>query len=111
MNDPTARSFPTAEVERRLRVVLDRLSGAASVLRPSWEPLLDSLVVVGTVVVLEDLFPGCRLPPDKVVKKGGYFSVDEAIGDMVPRIRDVVNKSKEGNANEQGPLQGSRTGR
>ena len=82
--------FPTEEVERRLRVELEKIAEDAEIMRPKWEPLLDSQRVVGTVLVLEDLLPGCKIPPDKVVRKGGYSSVDEAINDMLDRIERVV---------------------
>ena len=85
----TAPAFPAAEVRRRLRVELQKIADDASVLRPEWEPLLDSKRVVGTVLVIEDLFPGVKVPPDKVVRKGGYNSVDEAIKDMLERIKRV----------------------
>ncbi len=87
--EPTAAPvFPEVEVRRRLRVELDKIAAVGSVLRPEWEPLLDSKRVVGTVFVLEDLFP-FKIPPDKVVRKGGYNSVDEAIEDMIGRIKRV----------------------
>lgn len=85
-----ASVFPAAEVERRLRIELEKIAKQASKLRPEWVPLLDSKRVVGTVLVIEDLFPGIRIPPDKVVPKGGYNSVDEAIEDMLGRIKRVL---------------------
>jgi hypothetical protein len=91
-----APAFPAAEVKRRLRAELQKIVEDASVLRPEWEPLLDSKRVVGTVLVIEDLFPSCKVPPDKVVRKGGYNSVDEALDDMLGRIERVVaERSKE----------------
>jgi hypothetical protein len=91
----TALAFPAAEVERRLRVALQKIADDASVLRPEWEPLLDSKRVVGTVLVIEDLFPGIKIRPDKVVRKGGYNAVDGALDDMLPRIeREVAERSK-----------------
>jgi len=81
--------FPVAEVERRLRVELEKIAKQAAKLRPEWVPLLDSKRVVGTVLVIEDLFPGIKIPPDKVVRKGGYNSVDEAIKDMLERIKRI----------------------
>lgn len=88
---PTAApAFPAAEVKRRLRVELQKIADDASVLRPEWEPLLDSKRVVGTVLLIENLFPSIKIPPDKVVRKGGYNSVDEAIDDMLGRIERVV---------------------
>ena len=80
--------FPAPEVERRLRVDLQKIANDASILRPEWVPLLDSKRVVGTVLTIENLFP-FKLPPDKVVRKGGYNSVDDAINDMLGRIKDI----------------------
>lgn len=77
--------FPAAEVKRRLLIELQKIAEQGAVLRPEWEPLLDSKRVVGTVLVLEDLFP-FKIPPDKVVQKGGYTTVDDAINDMINRI-------------------------
>ncbi len=85
-------AFPAAEVERRLRIELTKISDEASVLRPDWEPLLDSKCVVGAVLVVEDLFPSYRIPPDKIVRKGGYRSIDEALSDMLGRIRGLVRE-------------------
>jgi hypothetical protein len=33
-----------------------------------------------------------KLPPEKVVKKGGYKSVNEGVADMTNRIREVWSK-------------------
>lgn len=86
--------FPAAEVKRRLQGELQKIADHGSVLRPEWEPLLDSKRVVGTVLVLERLFP-FKIPPDKVVRKGGYETVDEAIEDMLLRIKRIwVDKNK-----------------
>jgi hypothetical protein len=54
---------------------LQKIADQGSRLRPEWVPLLDSMRVVGTVLVTEDLFPSFKVPPDKVVRKGGYSSV------------------------------------
>src|ERR1700722_17886387 len=90
----SAPVFPAAEVKRRLEVELQKIADQGSLLRPEWEPLLDSKRVVGTVLVLEGLFP-FKIPPDRVVRKGGYDTVDEAINDMVVRIKKIWDeKSK-----------------
>ncbi len=94
--DVAAPVFPAAEVKRRLQVELQKIADQGSVLRPEWEPLLDSKRVVGTVLVLEGLF-SFKVPPDRVVRKGGYNSVEEAINDMLERIKriwDDKNKPK-----------------
>ncbi len=89
-----APTFPVAEVKRRLRPELQKIADQGSVIRPEWVPLLDSKRVVGTVLVLENLFP-FKVPPDRVVRKGGYNSVDEAIDDMLERIKKIwIERSK-----------------
>jgi hypothetical protein len=80
-----APAFPATEVKCRLRVELQKITEESSIPRPEWEPLLDSKRVVGVVLLLEDLFP-FKIPPDKVVRKGGYNGVDEAIDDMLGRM-------------------------
>jgi len=87
-DEAAAPVFPAAEVKRRLRVELQKIADEGSVLRPEWEPLLDSKRVVGTVLVLEGLFP-FKVPPDRVVQKGGYNSVDEAIDDILERVKKI----------------------
>lgn len=86
--EKAAPVFPAAEVKRRLQVELQKIADQGSVIRPEWEPLLDSKRVVGAVLVLEGLFP-FKVPPDRVVRKGGYDSVDEAINDMLERIKAI----------------------
>jgi len=89
----TTRNSPRTSIstaESRLRAELEKIAKQASKLRPEWVPLLDSKRVVGTVLVIEDLFSGIKIPPDKVVRKGGYNSVDEAVEDMIGRIKRIV---------------------
>lgn len=81
-------AFPAVEVKHLLREKLQKIADDGSMLRPEWEPLLDSKRVVGSVLEIEGLFP-FKLPPDKVVRKGGYNSVDEAIDDMLGRIERI----------------------
>ena len=77
--------FPSTEAKSRLQRELQQIANESSVLRPEWEPLLDSKRIVGTVLALENLFP-FKVAPDRVVRKGGYNSVDEAITDMLNRL-------------------------
>lgn len=84
-------TFPETEVRRRLSSELKKISDDNALLRPEWEPVLDSKRVVAAVVMIEDLFPGLKIPPDKVVKKGGYHSIDEALNDMIPRLKRVLS--------------------
>ena len=86
--------FPADEVERRLLIELRQIEEDSDLLRPEWEPLLDSKRVVGTVLALEELFP-FKIPPDKIVRKGGFKSIDDAITYMIPQIRQIwVEKTK-----------------
>ena len=86
--------FPEAEVTRRLLIELHQIEEDNDIIRPDWEPLLDSMRVVGTVLAIEELFP-FKIPPDKIVRKGGFSSIDDAIKYMVPQIRLIwVEKMK-----------------
>ena len=87
-NSTITQVFPEAEARRLLRVELDKTAEIGTVLRPEWEPLLDSLQVVGIITAIGHLFP-FRIPPDKVVRKGGYNSVDDALDDIVAEVRNV----------------------
>lgn len=78
--------FPVAEVKKRLLVELQKIADQGTVLRPEWEPLLDSKRVVGTILVLEELFP-FKIPPDKVVRKGGYNTVDDGISHILGQLK------------------------
>jgi hypothetical protein len=87
---PTVRSataFPAAAVERRLRDAITRLGEDTAVMREPWEPTFDSLAVVNVVLVVEDALPGLKIAPEKVVRKGGYPNVDEAVRDITNRLR------------------------
>ena len=79
-------TFPSREVERRLRREIEDAAADSKVLRGGWEPVLDSLRMVSVVLTLEDLFP-FELPPEKLVRKGGYGSVDEGVEEMRRRMQ------------------------
>jgi hypothetical protein len=91
-NDLSIQAFPFAETSRRLRLELEMIAEAGSVIRPEWAPKLDSLTVAGIALVVEELFPAITFPPDKIVRKGGYQNVDEAVEDMIPRIKKIWEK-------------------
>lgn len=89
---PSSKSvFPLEEVQARLRSELEEAEAESVVLHPGWQPVLDSLRMVTAIATVEVLFD-FKLPPEKVVKKGGYKSVDEGVADMTNRIREVWNK-------------------
>lgn len=85
------RAFPLAEVQARLRRELEEAEAESVILHPGWQPVLDSLRMVTAIATVEGLFD-FELPPEKVVKKGGYRSVDEGMADMTNRIREVWTK-------------------
>jgi len=92
---PSSKSvFPLEEVQARLRRELEGAKAESVVLHPGWQPVLDSLRMVTAIATVEDLFK-FRLPPEKVVKKGGYKSVDDGVADMTNRIREVWTKRQE----------------
>lgn len=82
--------FPSATVKSRLDTQLKKIASVNSILRPAWEPLLDSLSVVEIVSVLDDLVP-FKIAPDKLVKKGGYASVEQASSDVHDRLEKMWN--------------------
>src|SRR6185436_19921208 len=81
-----SKPFRIAEVETRLRGELEKASAEGDVLRGGWEPSLDSLRIVSILVKLEDLFD-FDLRPEKIVRKGGYASVEEGLDDMRNRLQ------------------------
>lgn len=88
---PAKGTFPLAEVQARLRRELEEAEAESVILHPGWQPVLDSLRMVTAIATVEGLFD-FKLPPEKVVKKGGYRSVDEGVSDMTNRIREVWTK-------------------
>ena len=83
----TATAFPTVSVQDRLREVIARLGEDTSAMREPWEPMFDSLAVVSVILVVESELPGLPIAPEKVVRKGGYRTVDEAVDDITNRLR------------------------
>ena len=89
---PTTRSFPdtafpAALVESRLRHAITQLGQDIAVMKEPWEPMFDSLAVVNIIFVVEPVLPGVKIAPEKVVRKGGYATVDDAVRDITERLR------------------------
>jgi acyl carrier protein len=82
----TKPAFPLDKVREILRRELEEAEEESATLHEGWEPVLDSLRMVTVVTSLDDLFD-FPLPPEKVVKKGGYTSVDEGVDDMTDNLR------------------------
>ena len=87
VKDPASSlAFPSAEVEARLRCELEKAAAEGQVLRPDWEPSLDSLRMVSALATLEGLFD-FDLRPERIVRRGGYTSVEEGVEDMLEGLR------------------------
>jgi hypothetical protein len=89
---PDSTDAKYAAARRRLMDELKKIADEVTFLdpdRPEWKPLLDSRRIIGTVLVLEDLFP-VRIPPDKLVQKGGYNDVKEAVEDIIGRHKRLA---------------------
>lgn len=78
--------YPIADVESRLREGIWEAAEEGADLRGEWEPLLDSLRMVSVLVSLEDRFD-FPLPPEKLVRRGGYTSEDDAFEHMSGQLR------------------------
>ncbi|WP_198650701.1 hypothetical protein [Agrobacterium pusense] len=96
-------TFPTSSIEATLRAdLVDAIKNEAamkgivlpsSIAAISSMPVpIDSLVVVSILCNVEPTLG--FLLPDKVVKSGGYSSVDEAIQQLLPKIEDRWKKQK-----------------
>jgi acyl carrier protein len=85
------KTFPRDALKTRLRKELKDAADESGVLHGDWDPVLDSLRVVSILLSVDDLFPGITLPPEKLIRPGGYRSVDDAVGDMVRRFQSLWN--------------------
>lgn len=104
-SDVVTETFKAAEVEAALRDALisnvqsqaelygvdlpETLSGVSK-----QAVVIDSLVVVEILSVAEPLI-GAELP-QKLVKEGGYDSVDQAVENLMPKIEKVWQKKQKG---------------
>jgi len=100
---PKAVAFPAAQVEACLRdELLDAAATEAELHGTPWPAEvvaksavsihLDSLVVVEILCAVEPVL-GFELR-EGVVRAGGYLSVDQAIGQLMPRIEQEWQKRK-----------------
>jgi acyl carrier protein len=101
--------FPAAEVEACIRDALADQAADQAVLRPgrgtttaapiaprSWEPEIDSLVVVEVICAVEELL-GIEIPPT-FSPKGGYESAEACTSDLMSEAKavwDELTKEKE----------------
>lgn len=92
LKDPASKStFPLEKVREILRRELDEAAEESAALHEGWEPVLDSLRVVTIISTLEGLFD-FPLPPEKVVRKGGYSSVGQGVDDVTDNLRRLWDK-------------------
>ncbi len=102
---PAVAAFPAAEVEAALRTELLQTIETEAAIQGIALPTdaagqaaasiqIDSLVVVDIILAVEPLVD-FELP-DSVVRAGGYRSVNEAIGHLMPGIAKEWQKRKGG---------------
>jgi acyl carrier protein len=102
---------PTAEVEACIRDALADQASDQTVLRPgrattatpvaprSWEPEIDSLVVVEVICAVEELL-GIEIPAT-FSPKGGYDSTEACVNDLMSEARAAwTEATKEKQTNE-----------
>jgi len=102
-------AFPAAELETCIRDALQGQATDQAVLRPgrkgtaiprSWEPEIDSLVVVEVICAVEELL-GIQIPAT-FSPKGGYDSADACINDLMSEAKAAwTEATKEKQADEQ----------
>jgi len=80
-------TFPKEEVKAKLRREFTRLDQDLTAMRDPWLPILDSMAIVGVMSAVESVVPGLEIAPEKVVRKGGYSTVEEAVDDVANRIQ------------------------
>jgi acyl carrier protein len=96
--------FPADEVEACIRDAVASQAADQALLRPhiaaaataggSWEPEIDSLVVVEIICSIEELI-GISLPAS-FAPRGGYQSVDECVEDLISVTQSVwIAKNEE----------------
>jgi len=104
--------FPATEIEACIRDALadqaadqavlrpDRATTAAPVAPRSWEPEIDSLVVVEVICAVEELL-GIKIPPT-FSPKGGYDSAEACVNDLMSEAKTAWNEiTKEKETHEQ----------
>jgi acyl carrier protein len=101
---PLRVAFPRAAVEARLRAALATQAVDQAILRDrppplssarsTWEPEIDSLVVVELICAVEEQL-GLTLPAS-LAPRGGYNSAEEYIRDLLTKTEAVWNQLNAG---------------
>jgi hypothetical protein len=84
-------AFPLEAVRALLRKELEEAEEESATLHEAWEPVLDSLRMVSVLIALEGIFD-FPLPPERVIRKGGYESVDKGVDDMAGNLHGLWQK-------------------
>lgn len=111
LRESRSAAFPAAEVEACIRDALADQASDQAVLRPdrattatpvaprSWEPEIDSLVVVEVICAVEELL-GIDIPAT-FSPKGGYDIAEACINDLMSEARAAwTEATKEKQTNE-----------
>jgi acyl carrier protein len=88
---PSKSAFPREWLRENLRHEFDEIAEESAVVHGGWEPVLDSLRVVTIISKLEDMFD-FPLPPEKIVRKGGYSDVRQAMDDVEGNLERLWDK-------------------
>jgi len=101
---PLRVAFPRSAVEARLRAALATQAIDQAILRDrppplslgrsTWEPEIDSLVVVELICAVEEQL-GLNLPAS-FAPRGGYNSAEECIRDLLTKAEAVWNQRSAG---------------
>jgi acyl carrier protein len=93
----TRAVFPAKEIEACIREALSAQAADQALLRPhakaaatatgSWEPEIDSLVVVEVICSIEELL-GIKLPAS-FAPRGGYQGIDECVANLTAETHSV----------------------
>jgi hypothetical protein len=89
----TTTPFPAAAVEQVLREAITGLGEDTAAIREPWEPTFDSLALVSVIHVVEPVLPGLKIAPEKVIRRGGYNSVDEAVQHITAGMRRMWERN------------------
>jgi len=106
LEESRTAAFPAAQVEACIRNALSGQAADQVVLRPnrampagpsrSWEPEIDSLVVVEVICAVEELL-GIEIPPT-FSPKGGYDTAEACMNDLMSEAEAVwteITKEKQ----------------
>lgn len=105
-----SRSFPAAEIDRRIRETIAEQKARQGALllstRSACDPEIDSLAVVEIIIAIEEIL-GVTLPPS-FEPRGGYTDVEACVSGLTAEIREACKgrfreeQENEGSASRTG---------